>query len=301
MDDEHDRYLEEVASDDGMPAAGEPRAGPVPRASRPTHMNAPAETHPIRLSRRSPPRGSAAYRILNQDPRDLALHELVSLILEPGLGADRAYQCAVRLLAGLGRDDGRGPLRRIGRASPCEIVSVGGITPAAAARLLAALEIGARFASEPVAGRIRVTTPRQVFKRFHKRMRDLDQVEYWVLVLSHRHEVMQEQRVAKGTATHAIIHPREVLGPAIRENAQAVVLVHNDPTAHEKATPRRSDKMLTARLRDAAAAVGIEFWDHVIVGEHGYLSFRQSGILFGDTSPARTRRAKPRRHPRRAA
>lgn len=239
--------------------------------------------------------------MLTQDPRDLALHELVSLILEPGLGADRAYQSAVQLLAGLGRDDGRGPLRRIGRARPREILSVDGITPAAAARLIAALELGTRFASEPVAGRIRVTTPRQVFKRFHKRMRDLDQVEYWVLVLSHRREVMQEQRVAIGTATHAIVHPREVLAPAVRENAQAVVLVHNDPTAHENATPRRSDKMLTSRLRDAAAAVGIEFWDHVIVGERGFLSFRGSGILFGDTAVARPRRAKPGQQARRAA
>jgi hypothetical protein len=33
MNDEHDRYLEEVASDDGMPVAGDPHAGPMPRES----------------------------------------------------------------------------------------------------------------------------------------------------------------------------------------------------------------------------------------------------------------------------
>jgi DNA repair protein RadC len=249
-------------------------------------MSSPAEAGPNWLVRRSPPQGSATSRILTQDPLELALHELLSLILEPGLGTERAHQSAIRLLAGLGREDGRGPLRRLGRVRPSELVSVGGITPAAAARLVAAIEIGKRFASEPVAGRIRVTTPRQVFRRFHKRMRDLDQIEYWVLVLSHRNEVMQEVRVALGTATQAIVHPRDVLAPAVRENAQAVVLIHNDPTAHEKATPRKSDKMLTARLRQAAAAVGIEFWDHVIVGEQGYLSFREAGILIDDTSPA---------------
>lgn len=265
-------------------------------------MSFPGEPERKAPSHRALPRGSTASRLLTEDPLDLALHDLLSLILEPGLGAERAHQSALRLLAGLGRDDGRGPLRRIGRARACELISVGGITPAAAARLVASIELGKRFTAEPVAARIRVTTPKQVFKRFHKRLRDLDQIEYWVLVLGRQNVVIQERRVSKGTATTAIVHPRDVFAPAVRENALAVVLIHNDPTAHEKATPRASQKILTARLREAGATIGIELWDHIIIGETGYLSLRESGILFGDRPPAeRTRRQRRGQQTRRAA
>jgi DNA repair protein RadC len=47
------------------------------------------------------------------------------------------------------------------------------------------------------------------------------------------------------------VHPREVLGPALREGAAGVILAHGHPSGDP--TPSPDDTRLTHQLRDAAA------------------------------------------------
>src|SRR5207247_1390228 len=59
--------------------------------------------------------------------------------------------------------------------------------------------------------------------------------------------------------------------------AAAVIFVHNHPSGDPAASPE--DRALTHRLVSAGEIIGIRVLDHVIIGDHEYISFADQGWL----------------------
>jgi len=85
--------------------------------------------------------------------------------------------------------------------------------------------------------------------------------------------------VSTGTLSASLVHPREVLGPALREGAAALILVHNHPSGDP--TPSREDLRLTQQLADGARLLDLRLHDHVIIGNGTaqWVSLAQRGAL----------------------
>ena len=43
--------------------------------------------------------------------------------------------------------------------------------------------------------------------------------------------------------------------------------------------PSADDRLITGRIAQAGALVGIDLLDHIIIGNHCYMSFREEGLL----------------------
>lgn len=100
---------------------------------------------------------------------------------------------------------------------------------------------------------------------------------FTVLTLNGAHEVIRVHVVTKGLVNRTLAHPREVFRPAIKDNAVAIVVVHNHPSGNLIASD--DDKELTKRLMDAGEIIGINVLDHVIVSRRGYLSMASAGLI----------------------
>ncbi|WP_374713258.1 RadC family protein [Symbiobacterium terraclitae] len=84
--------------------------------------------------------------------------------------------------------------------------------------------------------------------------------------------------VSIGTLTASLVHPREVFRVAIMYNAHALIVAHNHPSGDP--TPSREDREITRRLKQAGAILGIELYDHLVIGSDGrYVSLRERGLL----------------------
>jgi DNA repair protein RadC len=79
--------------------------------------------------------------------------------------------------------------------------------------------------------------------------------------------------VAIGTLNSVVLHPREVFKTAIKESANAVIIVHNHPSGDT--SPSEEDLTLTRRVFDAGEIVGIKVLDHVIIGDE-YWSWKEN-------------------------
>lgn len=111
-------------------------------------------------------------------------------------------------------------------------------------------------------------------------LRGADREHFEVLLLSTKGSLIARVPVSIGSLNAAIVHPREVLKPAIVGNACSLVLVHSHPSG--SAEPSSADRQLVARLCRAADCVGIDVLDSVIIGfgEHGEVcSMRESGLM----------------------
>jgi len=96
---------------------------------------------------------------------------------------------------------------------------------------------------------------------------DLAQESVHVLTLNQRHMIIDRHMVSLGTATEALVHPREVFRPVIIDGATAFVLIHNHPSGVVKPSPE--DIRLKDRMKKAAELLGIRFLDMIIVSHGG--------------------------------
>ena len=140
-----------------------------------------------------------------------------------------------------------------------------------------ALETAARYYARRKVARCKIASAKDVFDLMHGEMVAMEKENFVILLLDQKHKVIARETVSVGTATAALVHPREVYRPAILANACAIIAVHNHPSGD--ATPSGEDKALTARLVDAGRLIGIPLIDHVILGAEACYSFAESGAL----------------------
>ena len=100
---------------------------------------------------------------------------------------------------------------------------------------------------------------------------------FLAVTLNGGHNIIQIHVVSVGTINRTLIHPREVFGEAIRENATALIICHNHPSGHIYPSPE--DIETTGRLFEAAKIIGIPILDHIIIDCNSYFSFKENGLL----------------------
>jgi len=210
-------------------------------------------------------------RLLIRGPEALSDAQLLAILLRTGRRDSSAVQVAIELLRRLGG------LAGLAASGVEELCAVPGVGPAKAAQLKAAVELGRRAIATPLSTGTRLSSSRDLFKHFHPLMRDVKHELFKVILLDAKNTVLKEQTVSEGSLTLSIVHPREAFSAAVRESAAAVIFLHNHPSGDP--TPSPEDRQLTDRLVAAGRVLGIRVLDHVILGEHRYVSFADEGWL----------------------
>ena len=114
-----------------------------------------------------------------------------------------------------------------------------------------------------------------VFKREEKLNQGKE--HFWVIALNNANRILNLELVSIGSTTQTIVKPMEVLSIPLQKRAVGVILVHNHPSGSLK--PSEADKDLTDRLIQACRLMNTPVLDHVIITEHSYYSFQESGLL----------------------
>lgn len=102
---------------------------------------------------------------------------------------------------------------------------------------------------------------------------------FYALLLDSQNRLTGVHHVSTGSLSASIVHPREVLGPAIREGAAHLILAHCHPSGDP--TPSNEDLHLTRQVSEGARLLGLKVHDHVILGSgtDAFTSFAQRGLL----------------------
>jgi DNA repair protein RadC len=111
---------------------------------------------------------------------------------------------------------------------------------------------------------------------FARALQDSDIEKFLVIYLNAQNSVIGIQ-VMNGTVNQAIVFPREVARHALLFGAVALILAHNHPSG--KVTPSAEDLKFTERIVAATALLDIHVHDHIIIGETGFYSFLEEGVM----------------------
>jgi DNA repair protein RadC len=248
----------------------------------------PTDVDPLSTPRGRPPpplptRGCApagSVHRLDDHPRErllaggaeaLSSADLLAVLLERGPVPRAAQRLAHDLLARFG------DLRHLAAATPGELRAAGAGGPVSALRLCAAFALGRRVHADRLRRGRALKASGEIFDAFHARFRDLKKERFVAVLLDGKNGVLREETVSEGILTASLVHPREVFGPALRECAAALLLVHNHPSGDPEPSPE--DVEVTRRLCAVGDLVGIRVLDHVVIGDGQYVSFLERGIL----------------------
>jgi len=210
-------------------------------------------------------------RLLQGGEEQVSNAELLALIIGGGSDEATALDLAHRLLSAYGT------FRHLARRSVAELTRVRGIGPAKAARIKAALAIARRYAAERPSVGSPVSGSRDLYHYMREKLAGAAKEVFYTILLDTKNRIIREDRVAVGSLSESVVHPREVFKTAISESAAKVIFVHNHPSGNPEPSPQ--DRSLTVRLCRAGDLVGIPVLDHLIVGHEGYFSFAEHGLL----------------------
>lgn len=123
----------------------------------------------------------------------------------------------------------------------------------------------------------RIKSPEAASTLLKQFLGEVDREYFIVLCLDTKNQPTAINVCHIGSLNASIVHPREVLKPAIISNAASIIVAHNHPS--NDPTPSREDVEVTKRLVEAGKIIGIDVLDHLIVCEENFVSLKEKGYL----------------------
>lgn len=213
-------------------------------------------------------------RCMRHGAEQLSDRELLAVLLRTGAKGRTVLELAGELLKLSPEKDGFTGLRR---KSLEELSAVRGIGKVKAVQLKCVLELARRMAREEAGQGILFRTPAMIAEYYMEDLRHLDQEVLLLLMLNQKGRLLREKYMFKGTVNASMVSPREIFLEALSSRAVQIILLHNHPSGD--ATPSREDLNTTRRVAEAGQILGISLADHIIIGGHTYVSFREKNYL----------------------
>lgn len=212
-------------------------------------------------------------RLVEIGAERLSPAELLAILLRTGIPGKNAVQLGHDLLERFGG------LHGIHKASFAEVCDQKGVGVAKAAQIMAAIELGRRLSIEDPDARKAINSPSDAAEIVRYEMSALEQEELRVLLLNTRNQVIRKTMVYRGSVNSSQARVAEVFKDAIRNNAKAIIVVHNHPSGDP--TPSPEDIAITRAFVQAGELLDIQVLDHLIIGQGRYVSLKERGLGFG--------------------
>ena len=222
-----------------------------------------------------PPNERPREKLLNLGADRLSNCELLAILLQTGINSGDSSFSAVDLAQEILIK--YGDLKGLMCILPSELMDFRGIGKAKASKLAAALELGKRSSAEKNGQNNSFKCSDEVASYYTPLLRDLKKEQFRVLLMDMKNRLIREELISQGSLSSSIVHPREVINPAIRNSAASVIFIHNHPSGDPK--PSLDDIEITRRLKKSFDIMGIHVLDHIIIGYREYFSFEQEQLL----------------------
>ncbi len=198
--------------------------------------------------------------------------ELLAILLGSGSRNESAVALAKRILQSVDSN-----LNQLGKQTLAELMKFKGIGEAKAITITAALELGRRRQSSDFIERPVITCSRDAYLVIAPSLMDHPHEEFWMLLLSKANKVTSKMQMSSGGTDATIVDVKMLFRKAIEGQAVSIVVCHNHPSGRLR--PSQADLDLTKKIKEAGRLIGINLLDHLIIGDGGYYSFADEGVM----------------------
>lgn len=198
-------------------------------------------------------------------------YELLELLLTYAIPRRDTKLLAKKLLERFGT------LARVFEAEPTALEEVEGIGPQAATLISLIRPLSTRFIKVKPTGKTLLRSTGEAAAYFQSKLKGLAEEEVHVAFVNAKNAVTATECLQRGIVDQSAVYVRKVIERALAHKASGFILAHNHPSGDP--APSGHDRELTQAVKAAAAAVGIRFLDHLIIGDAAPFSFKANGLL----------------------
>lgn len=200
--------------------------------------------------------------------------ELLAVMLRTGSTSMNVVEMAEKVLEISKVEDS---LLGLHHLSVEDLRQIRGIGEVKAMQIQCIAEFSRRMAKASAKNHLSFQNPASIARYCMEDFRHCEQEQLLVMMLNTKNCLLGEEIISKGTVNASLISPREIFIRALHYHAVYLILVHNHPSGDPK--PSKEDIAVTKRIQESGNLIGIELLDHLVIGDHRYVSFRESGLL----------------------
>ena len=212
-------------------------------------------------------------KLIRKGPGSLSDSELLAIFIRGGSAGNNAVDIG-RLILNSCQDS----LLELGRQSVKDLMKVKGIGQAKAVTLVAALELGRRWHSRKATQYPVLKDSRDAERHLRPLLAHQTCELFGAVYLAQSGRIVQDfEIVSKGGITSTTVDPRLIFRRALELGAVSLIACHNHPSGSIR--PSKADEVLTQKILQGARYLDIKLLDHIIIGDDGYFSFADEGLL----------------------
>lgn len=99
----------------------------------------------------------------------------------------------------------------------------------------------------------------------------------WLICVNTKCKVIGYFEISRGGNSFSVFPIKSVIQKALFCNASGIFIVHNHPSG--VSIPSEADNEATKKLKQACDILELNLLDHVIAGDEGYYSYKESKVL----------------------
>lgn len=202
--------------------------------------------------------------------------ELLAVILRSGSEGQSCVELAREILHFSPSSSG---LLGLHHLSIPELMKIRGIGKVKAVQLKCLTELSTRMATMRARESLSFTDPSSIAEYYMERLRHEEQELLICMMFDTKNHLLGDAQISRGTVNAALISPRELFLQALAFHAVHIILVHNHPSGSPK--PSEEDIIVTRRVCGAGELIGISLLDHIVIGDHCYISMYEQGLMPG--------------------
>ncbi|PPB08831.1 RadC family protein [Brevibacillus laterosporus] len=170
-------------------------------------------------------------------------------------------------------------LNKLSQMSLIELKQIEGLGEVGAMKLYTCFQLNESINTKRIVGEL-INHPKKIADNMMNYLINLEQEQMVVLCLDTRLQVISQHVVSIGSINYICLQNKDVFKHAIRNNADGIILVHNHVSGNSE--PSNEDIRFTKSAIKMGEFIGISVWDHVIIGNQEYYSFRENvpGIFY---------------------
>lgn len=211
-------------------------------------------------------------KMLQMGARNLSNTELLAIVLGSGNSRYNALELAQKILFHF---DHR--MQELRRVSVLELTKFHGLGTIKAIHIIAALELGFRCRTEQEYEPMIITSSKDAYLSLRDKLSDLHYEEFWVIFLNRGNRIIRTEKISQGGVSGTVVDTKIIAKMAVECLASQLILVHNHPSGNLEASSQ--DKAITYKIKEACGLLDVKLLDHLIIGQGGYKSFADEGVL----------------------
>lgn len=165
-------------------------------------------------------------------------------------------------------------IHQLSRFSLSELLKLSGIGKSKAIKLLAMQELAKRNVIKIDDDKIQ--SPKDAYV-LCKDMTLEDQEILRLFCLNSKNKIITVKDLFKGGIASSLVDVRILLKEALRTSCASILLAHNHPSGDPQ--PSKEDIQITQRVAQSCKIIGINFLDHIVVGDEQYVSLKEKCII----------------------